>query len=169
MSELSEVSRVTCRERLSTWCWLTSWFPDSKLHFFPSVCFSALGEHFSVAALQALLCVWWGGLVGMIHCRVVSSVDGGKEQQTQICFWSALFDSTQDETKSIYSTAKPPQQACASLFALLLTWEIFFCLKQLRLCCKGGNLQGTAKLWIALVVEKDLKQIMSEWFLNPKV
>lgn len=157
MSELSEVSRVTCKERLGTWCWLTSWFPDSKLHFFfPSVCFSALGEHFSVAALQALLRVWRGGLLGVIHSRVVSSVDGGKEQQTQICFWSALFDSTQDETKSIYSTGRPPRQACASLFALLLTWEIFFCLEQLRLCCKWGNLEGTAKLWIAFVVEKGI-------------
>lgn len=152
MSEPSELSRVTRKEGLGTWCWLTSWFPDSKLHFFPSVCFSAVGEHFSVLALQALLRV----CEGMIQSRVVPPVHGGKKQQTQICFWSALFDSTQDETRSIYSTARPPRQACASLFALLLTWEIFFSLEQQRLCCKQGNLQGTAKLWIVFVVEKGI-------------
>lgn len=150
MSEPAEVSRVTCKEGLGTWCWLTSWFPGSKSHF--SCCLLLCSGRAFLRGGTA--CAGWPR--GMIHLGLcVLCVHGGKKQQTQICFWSALFDSTQDETKSIYSTARPPWQACASLFALLLTWEILFCLEQLRLC-KWGNLRETAKLWIVFVVEKGI-------------
>lgn len=102
---------------------------------------------------RAICCVCGVGWFTVGLCLLC--VHGGKKQHPQICFWSALFDSTQDETKSIYCTARPPRQACASLCALLLAWEISFWLEQLGVC-EWGDLQETAKLWIVFVVKKGI-------------
>lgn len=124
---------------------------------FPAVCSSALGAFF-----RGSVCARWPR--GMIHSRVVSPVDGGKKQQTHICFWSALFDSTQDETNLFTpQPGHPDRPVPVSLPCYLL--GKFSCLEQLRLC-KQGNLEETAKLWIVCVRDLRLYHNLKSWSIS---
>lgn len=158
MSEPSGVSRVTCREGLGAWCWLTSWFPGSKSLFF-LLFVSVLRE-------SVLLRVWGG----MIHCGVVSPVCAWRQKAAPsdlllVCLvwqhprWNQIY--------LLHSQATPaglcqPLCLAARLGNILLAWATG--------SVWVGRLTGNCQALDCFCSEKrDLKQFISEWFLKSEV